>query len=250
MPRSSILFAMLCAISVSACGEAKPQISEQLSFLGKSRGYTSELKLAFLAPEKETWPSDYYREARLLEDFEYIDAAGRSWKVPAGYVTDGASIPARVWSAGIGPYDGPYRDAAVLHDYYCEKKGLGRSWQDVLDMFRDAALERGTSDATVKLLYGGVYLGSFLGFCTWSDEEAAEMARGTAVPPLVTPRSWMTTVERMLVVDVAKPTLSMQEQQALKELQDWIQRENPSYEEIRKRAEEINKRLKNVRPQT
>ena len=76
------------------------------------------------------------------------------------------------------------------------------------------------------------------------------MARGTAVPPLVTPRSWMTTVERMLVVDVAKPTLSVQEQQALKELQDWIQRENPSYEEIRKRAEEINKRLKNVRPQT
>ena len=30
---------------------------------------------------------------RLVEDFAYIDAKGREWKAPAGYTTDGASIP-------------------------------------------------------------------------------------------------------------------------------------------------------------
>ncbi len=37
--------------------------------------------------------------------------------VPAGFVSDGASIPKIAWSIVGGPWTGKYRNAAVVHDY-------------------------------------------------------------------------------------------------------------------------------------
>jgi hypothetical protein len=41
-------------------------------------------------------------------------------EVPSGYRTDFASIPRFFWR--IFPPDGPYRDAAVVHDWLCDAK--------------------------------------------------------------------------------------------------------------------------------
>jgi hypothetical protein len=52
---------------------------------------------------------------RLLEDVIYQDHNGVVFTIPAGYVTDYASVPrALSW---IYPKDDPYRKAAIVHDY-------------------------------------------------------------------------------------------------------------------------------------
>src|SRR6266436_814094 len=72
------------------------------------------------------------RNMRLLVPFGYVDPGGASWDVPPGAVTDGASIPRVFWSIA-GPFEGKYRDAAVVHDYYCVTQS--RSWRDTHLMF-------------------------------------------------------------------------------------------------------------------
>lgn len=51
---------------------------------------------------------------RLLSDFRYLSSAGVI-TVPAGFETDGASIPKLFWTL-FAPF-GPYFHAAVIHDY-------------------------------------------------------------------------------------------------------------------------------------
>lgn len=89
-------------------------------------------------------PADYFRDMKLLAPFGFVDSAGKTWDVPAGYVTNGASVPWGLWNIVGGPYDGPYRDAAVVHDYFCETKT--RPWEEVHKMFYEAAKARGTSE--------------------------------------------------------------------------------------------------------
>src|SRR5262245_30343962 len=70
------------------------------------------------------------RDIILEKPYAYIDGKGRRWDVPAGLTTDGASIPQVFWIK-YPPFTGSYRDAAVIHDYYCQTKS--RSWQDTHD---------------------------------------------------------------------------------------------------------------------
>jgi Protein of unknown function (DUF1353) len=42
--------------------------------------------------------------------------------VPAGAIVGGASIPQVFWSIIGGPFEDKYREASVIHDYYCEQK--------------------------------------------------------------------------------------------------------------------------------
>ncbi|APH71246.1 DUF1353 domain-containing protein [Aquibium oceanicum] len=82
------------------------------------------------------------RNARLLTDFSYTDPNGERWTAPKNAIVDGASIPRVFWSAG-SPWVGPYRQASVIHDYYCVTKV--RPWKEVHRMFYNAALAGGTS---------------------------------------------------------------------------------------------------------
>lgn len=73
-------------------------------------------------------------KARLLAEFEYYEDDGTIHTVPAGYVTDFASVPRVFWA--IAPPLGPYAKAAVVHDWYCEHPEiLGRAKTD--KMFYD-----------------------------------------------------------------------------------------------------------------
>lgn len=58
---------------------------------------------------------------RVIEDFRFYigDNAEGGWVfVPAGYLTDGASVPRLFWN--IIPPWGSYGQAAVVHDIVCE----------------------------------------------------------------------------------------------------------------------------------
>ena len=91
----------------------------------------------------------------LLNDFKYRDSKNDIWKAPKGYVSDGASIPQVFWSVVGGPLDGDYRDAAVIHDYFCDTKQ--QTWQATHRVFYDAMRARGVGETKAKTLYYAVY---------------------------------------------------------------------------------------------
>ena len=78
------------------------------------------------------------RESVLVEELVYVAQNGRVHRVPAGFTTDGASIPPGFWRLigtphGVAgwPSNHPnYLPAAVVHDWYCIKsydlKGIYR----------------------------------------------------------------------------------------------------------------------------
>jgi hypothetical protein len=163
----------------------------------------------------------------LLKPFGYTDSNGVDWNVPAGFISDGASIPEWLWAMLGGPFSGPYRDAAVIHDYYCNQKT--RMWEDVHKVFLEAALNRGTAEDLAKTLYAGVLLGG----PRWDPPRADIFARGVMRAQLVpTPP------------DKRAPGSGKTDKEAFDELKAWIEREKPTLEEIRKRVEETRKAQK------
>jgi hypothetical protein len=95
------------------------------------------------------------RNMMLLKPLKYTDPSGVEWPVPTGAETDGASIPQVFWSIAGGPFEGPYRDAAVVHDYYCQMRS--RSWRDTHLVFYNAMRAAGVGEVKAKTLYGAVY---------------------------------------------------------------------------------------------
>jgi hypothetical protein len=92
---------------------------------------------------------------RLIEPFYYFDSAGEKWKVPAGAVVDGASIPRIFWSFIGHPFRIPYRNASVIHDYYCDVRL--RPWRRVHRTFHEAMLTSGVSETMANVMYFAVY---------------------------------------------------------------------------------------------
>jgi hypothetical protein len=95
------------------------------------------------------------RNMKLLRPFKYIDSHNVAWPVPAGINVDGASIPSVFWSIIGAPYTGKYRDASVIHDYYCQTHS--RHWKAVHRVFYDGMLARGVDPIQAEIMYVAVY---------------------------------------------------------------------------------------------
>jgi hypothetical protein len=131
---------LMAAVLISlGCGEADPPKTPFGKFEG--RVVTS-------------WQDDG-RNMLLEEDFAYIDARGRRWLAPKGSTLNGASIPQAFWSVIGGPFEGPFRNASVVHDVGCDEQT--QSWEDVHLMFHDACRCAGVSAKKAKLMYWAVY---------------------------------------------------------------------------------------------
>jgi hypothetical protein len=104
---------------------------------------------------------------KLVDPFTYIDPGQRNWTVPKDAQGDGASIPRPLWSIIGSPLSGRYRDASIIHDFYCSKRN--RLWKDVHRVFFDAMITSGVSIGKAKVMYAGVYLGG----PRWSDMDVA-----------------------------------------------------------------------------
>lgn len=80
----------------------------------------------------------------------------RGFVVPRGFVWDGCSIPPSVrWMIG-DPYDGPQRDAGLLHDYLYETWAVSRSTADTL--FLRQLLQDRASQAKAITMWSAVRL--------------------------------------------------------------------------------------------
>ena len=146
------------------------------------------------------------RNVKLERSFAFVDQSGRTWDVPAGTETDGASVPKAFWITHP-PFTGKYRAAAVIHDYYCQTKS--RDWRDTHRVFYQAMLAADVPEREAKGLFAAVYhFGP-----RWNLGEDGRRR----------------LVER----------LSGEQQKSLiQQLQTWIDRENPDLEAIINRASE------------
>jgi hypothetical protein len=91
----------------------------------------------------------------LTQRFRYRSSVG-TIEVPAGFHTDGASIPRAFWSI-LGPH-GAYFGAAIIHDYLYTQAGearylLDRKEADVI--FREAMFNAGVG-AHRNIMYAAV----------------------------------------------------------------------------------------------
>jgi hypothetical protein len=103
------------------------------------------------------------RRMRLLEPFGFLDENQTRWPVPPRTKVDGASIPKVLWPLIGGPFEGKYRNASVIHDYYCDTRR--RPWRMVHRVFYNAMRVSDTPETLAKLMYAGVLFGG----PRWSD---------------------------------------------------------------------------------
>jgi len=154
------------------------------------------------------------RRMKLLMPFGYVDPQGMDWPVPQDAVTDGASIPRLLWTVIGGPFEGSYRNAAVIHDYYCDVRSRG--WESVHRMFYTAMLACGVSNASAKILYFGVRLGG----PRWDEQTVANVNLRAASRPASTEESLVfgmdagippltqADLDRILAQDLSEVSLS------------------------------------------
>lgn len=95
------------------------------------------------------------RSALLLSSFEFIDKQGKKWVAPKGVTVNGASIPHVFWSIVGSPWTGRYREASVVHDYFCVTRT--ETWQTVHRLFYEAMLANGVNEIQAKIMYAAVF---------------------------------------------------------------------------------------------
>ena len=94
------------------------------------------------------------RLMQLMEPFGFQDAQHKKWPVPKGTKVDGASIPQVLWTLIGGPFEGKYREASVVHDFYCDTRT--EPWKAVHRVFYEGMLVSGVSGIRAKLMYAAV----------------------------------------------------------------------------------------------
>lgn len=144
-----------------------------LSFLIWSPASHAEDVGEFLGNPQAEWDPDG-RTMLLLQDFIYVDPAGKEWVAPAGSKVDGASIPQMFWWLIGGPFEGRYRNASVVHDTECQEP-YKHHWQDVHRMFYWASRAGGVRKVKAKVMFAAVY--HFGPRWPWQDEDAPPPSR-------------------------------------------------------------------------
>jgi hypothetical protein len=99
-------------------------------------------------------PGTEGRNVIVAASFRYVDPEGMTWSVPAGAIVDGASIPQWAWSFMGGPFEGLYRAASVIHDFFCDTKR--RPWKKTHIVFYEAMRRSGVSDFNSKVMWAAV----------------------------------------------------------------------------------------------
>lgn len=156
------------------------------------------------------------RRFSLSSDFTYVDPSGRRWEAPMGLVTDGASIPTPFWSVIGGPFEGLFREAAVVHDAACCAQM--QPWEDVHHMFYDAMRCSGVSEAKAKTMFWAVWsFGPRWTHLNTSMPAECKLAQPSGTPQAL--RSWKTLVRPEIATgvlnEINQRTLTVQEARAV-----------------------------------
>ncbi|WP_299867983.1 DUF1353 domain-containing protein [uncultured Hoeflea sp.] len=96
------------------------------------------------------------RNITVIEEFWFIDREQHRWIVPPGTEVNGASIPQPFFSLIGGPLSGKYRDASIIHDFYCEPKNRIFASDRTHDVFHQAMIASGVDPAKAFIMYQAV----------------------------------------------------------------------------------------------
>lgn len=107
----------------------------------------------------------------VAEAFDYVAENGEVITVPAGTVSDGASVPKMFWNL-IPPF-GKHWMPAVMHDYLYRCTQTPKARCD--DLFHEAMISTGTDPAVAKIIYDAVHLGGGIAF---TEDRLAELKHG------------------------------------------------------------------------
>lgn len=102
-------------------------------------------------------PNPDGRNMTVVEQFSYTDWNGHTLTAVPGFVSDGATIPRAAWSIIGGPWDGKYRQAAVIHDVGCETHKF--SWKITDRMFYEAMIDSQVPQYLALTMYYAVLTG-------------------------------------------------------------------------------------------
>ncbi|MEA3030892.1 MAG: hypothetical protein QOG13_2217 [Sphingomonadales bacterium] len=94
------------------------------------------------------------RNIELKSELTFYDSEEIRWSVPPKAVVDGASIPSAFWSLIGSPLTGRYRDASIIHDWFCDQRT--RTWEATHRVFYEAMIVSGVTLARAKLMYFAV----------------------------------------------------------------------------------------------
>ena len=104
-------------------------------------------------------PMVFGRRYQLVEDLEVVwqvrGGPARRHVVPAGFVTDGASIPPAFWQMIGSPYAPEFITAAVVHDHMCE---LGWDVMEMSDLFLSLLIDSNVGRKKAAIMRASVYL--------------------------------------------------------------------------------------------
>jgi hypothetical protein len=100
----------------------------------------------------------------LLDDVEYI--------IPAGWISDGASIPRLLWPVLGSPFVGKHRAGCILHDFLYWKNVESQNYSD-LCMYHKNRLD-GVGWIKANLLYTGLCIGGWVAWNNHSKRIAME----------------------------------------------------------------------------
>lgn len=113
----------------------------------------------------------------------------RGFTIPRGYVWDGTSIPGLIRPLMGEPYEGPHRDAGLLHDYLYETMSVPRAQAD--ELFYRELLADGDSKVAAYLKWAAVrtaaasHYGSKSEWPKFVDEQTLNVIEATVkVEPL------------------------------------------------------------------
>ncbi len=94
--------------------------------------------------------------------------------VPAGFVTDFASIPQSLWSFGLSP-NGRYSKAAIIHDYLYWSQTCTKEQSDNILFMAMKESDVGLTKATI--IYDGVRLGGRPSWMANGDQRKKQLPR-------------------------------------------------------------------------
>ena len=104
-----------------------------------------------------------------------IDFAGKSFVIPRGFESDGASVPRFFWRLVCPPLDHRAVRAGVAHDFIYRTQPPGWTRKEADKMFLAFLIEDGLPPFRARLAYFGVRLG---GWVAWNESrEQLEVAK-------------------------------------------------------------------------
>lgn len=175
------------------------------------------------------------RLMELVQPYEFINDDGVTWPVPSGVRVDGASIPQVLWSFIGGPFEGRYRNASVIHDYYCDSRT--RPWRSVHRVFYNGMRASGVVEYMAKVMFAAVY---FAG-PRWSDTTSHNNNVPRPTFKTLTKKVW-TPLESTILESIRVHERSAQE------ILDGGTQPQPSDDEIRLRFDQIKKYIEAESP--